>query len=87
MLNKAFKHKKPILLLILGMVFSQSFAQYEIRKHSINSGGSTISEGQYELTSSIAQTDANNTIAGGDYSLNAGLWQENNDLIKKNGFE
>ncbi len=87
MIEKAFKYKKAISLIILGMVFSQSFAQYEIRKYTINSGGSTMSEGQYEMTSSIAQTDASNTQANGDYSLNAGFWQEQNDIIFKNGFE
>ncbi len=87
MINKAFKYKRSISLLILGMVFSQSFAQYEIRKYTINSGGSSISGGQYEMTSSIGQTDASDTLANGGYSLNSGFWQENNDLIYKNGFE
>lgn len=87
MLNKVYKHKKTISLLILGMAFSQSFAQYEIKKYSINSGGSTISSGQYEMTSSIGQTDASNAQTGGNYSLNSGFWHENNDLIFKNGFE
>ena len=87
MINKAFKYKKLISILILCMVFSQALAQYEIRKYTINSGGSTISEGQYELTSSIGQIDASNTQANGDYSLNAGFWQESNDIIFKNGFE
>lgn len=87
MIEKAFKYKKVIFLIILGMVFSQSFAQYEIRKYTINSGGSTMSEGQYEMTSSIAQVDASNTQANGDYSLNAGFRQENTDLIYKNGLE
>ena len=87
MLNTAFKYKKVIFPLILGMAFSQSFAQYEIKKYTINSGGSTISQGQYELTSSIGQTDASNRQANGDYSLNAGFLQESNDIIFKNGFE
>lgn len=87
MINNAFNYKKAISLLILGSVFSQSFAQYEIKKYTINSGGSTQNEGQYEMTSSIGQTDASGIQAGGNYSLNAGFWHKNNDLIFKNGFE
>ena len=87
MLKKTFKYKKAISLLIMGMAFSQSFAQYEMKKYTINSGGSTITGGQYEMTSSIGQTDASNAQTGGDYSLNGGFWHANNDLIFKNGFE
>jgi len=87
MLIKAFNHKKSIAFLVLGMAFSQSFAQYKMKKYTINSGGTAMIAGQYEMTSSIGQTDANNTQTGGNYSLNGGFWQENNDLIFKNGFE
>jgi hypothetical protein len=80
-------HKKQLLLLILMMVFGQSIAQYEIKKYSINSGGDKLNQGQYELNSSIGQTDANGTLVGGNYSLNAGFRQENTDLIYKNGLE
>ncbi len=87
MLRRAFKYKKIVFFLIFGMAMSQSFAQYEIRKYSINSGGSTIKEGQYEMTSSIAQVDASNELSSGDYAIRTGIWQENTDLIKRNGFE
>ena len=87
MIIKAFKYKKRFGLLLIVMAISQSFAQYEIKKYSINSGGSKLKQGQYELNSSIGQTDANNTLEAGDYSLNAGFRQENNDLIFKNGLE
>jgi len=87
MSNKIFKHKKNIVLIILGMVFSQSFAQYKIKKHTINSGGSKLTANNYEMISSIGQTDASNTQTGGNYSLNGGFWHENNDLIFKNRFE
>ena len=83
MLKAALNKNKAISLLILALVFSQGYAQYEIKKHTINSGGSILSKGEYELKSSIGQTDAHATIAGGDYSLNAGFRTENTDLIYK----
>ncbi|MFK8013592.1 MAG: hypothetical protein AB8B80_16255 [Marinicellaceae bacterium] len=87
MLSRTFKYKKTVFLIMLVMAVSQSYAQYEIRKYSINSGSSTISEGQYEMTSSIAQVDASNELSSGDYTIRAGVWQQNTDLIKRNGFE
>ncbi len=87
MLNMIFKHKKVILILITGMAVSQAFAQYEMRSYSINSGGSKMTGGSYELNASIGQTDASDKLSAGNYSVNGGFWHENNDLIFKNGFE
>ena len=78
---------KSFLLVTLGLVFSQSFAGYEINKYSINSGGSKMTGGSYEMSSSIAQVDASATMAQGNYSLNGGYWHQNTDLIFKNGVE
>ena len=86
----AFKKSKraKTLLLALGLLaFSQSFAIYTMKKHSINSGGATMSGGSYELKSSIGQVDASKTLTNGSFKLNGGFWHENNDLIFKNGFE
>jgi len=66
---------------------SHSLAQYEMRKYSINSGGNKLSGGDYEMISSIGQTDSGKILTGGDFMLNGGLWHENNDLIFKNGVE
>ena len=87
MLNMVFKYKKIILILVVGMAVSQAFAQYEMRKYSINSGGSKMTEGSYEMNASIGQTDASGKLSAGNYSLDGGFWHENNDLIFKNGFE
>lgn len=87
MLETLFKHKKSLSILLLGLVFSQSFAQYEIKRYSINSGGQTSTEGAYQVSGSIGQVDASNILIGGNYTLNGGFWHENNDLIFKNGFE
>jgi len=91
MLKAIFKHKKALSILLLGLVFSQSFAQYEIKRHSINSGGEISTGGVYQVSGSIGQVDASNKLTGGNYSLNGGFWHESNaatgDLIFKNGFE
>ena len=87
MLNKIFKQKKAFLILLLGLVFSQSFAQYEIKKYSINNGGSKMTGGSYAMNASIGQVDASDILSNSNYSLNGGFWHENNDLIYKNGFE
>lgn len=78
---------KFFLALTLGLAFSQSFAQFEISKYTINSGGAKMSGGIYEVSASIGQTDASTTQIGGTFSLNGGFWHENTDLIFKNGFE
>jgi len=87
MQNTILKHKKVFFLLIIGMAFSQSFAQYEIKKYTINSGGSTSTGGTYQVSGSIGQVDASSKLTSANYSLNGGFWHENNDLIFKNGFE
>lgn len=87
MISKSLNKRLTISLLILGMVVSQSYAQYEIKKYSINSGSKTMSKDQYELNSIIGQTDANKPLSAGDYSVSAGFMQENTDLIYRNGFK
>lgn len=85
------KNKLLFSILILGTAFGQAFAQYEMKKHSINSGGSKMTGGSYEMNASIAQPDASNTQTGGAYFLNGGFWHESKEpleeLIFKSGFE
>jgi len=88
----ALRKKKKILVTLLTLIVSQSFAQYEIKKYTINNGGGKMSGGNYEMTSSIGQVDASGTLSNGNYSLNGGFWHEANntpqgDLIFTNGFE
>ena len=80
-------HNKIVFLLVLSMVFSHAFAQYSIRKYTINNGGEKVSGGTYELNASIGQVDASSTMSIGAYSLKGGFWHRSNNLIFKNGFE
>jgi len=91
MLN-TFRKKKKLLVALLALIASQSFAQYEIKKHTINNGGGKMTGGNYEMNSSIGQVDASSTQTGGNYSLNGGFWHETDntplpELIFTNGFE
>lgn len=79
--------KKRVVVLFSAMAFSSSFAQYEIKKQTINSGGSVSFGSNYQLSGSIGQADASNQQTGGTYSLTGGFWHENNDLIFRNEFE
>ncbi len=89
---KELRKKKKTIATILALLASQSFAQYEIKKYTINSGGGKMAGGNYEMNSSIGQVDASNTQAGGNYSLNGGFWHKTNnapltEIIFTNGFE
>lgn len=79
------------IVLIFGLVFNQSFAQFEMKKQSINSGGKLMSGGQFQMTSSIAQVDASGALNSTSYRLSGGFWHKSNgsnaNLIFKNDFE
>lgn len=63
------------------------FAQYEIIKYSVNNGGGKMSGGNFEINTSIGQSDVNDNQSGGDFLLRSGFWHGNNDLIFKSGIE
>lgn len=79
--------KNFVYAIAISLVVNQAYAQYEINKHSVNSGGGKISGGGYELNNSIGQGDASTRMSNGTYSLVGGFWHENNNLIFKNNFE
>ena len=79
--------KKLAYFLLTLTVFSQAYAQLEMKKHTINSGGATMSGGGFELKASIGQVDSDDPSSGGNYSLSSGFWQQNTDLIFKDNLE
>jgi len=89
--NRKMNHKLRRMLALASLVASQSFAQYEIKKHTINSGGASMSGGNYQLTASIGQVDASNAMNSGSYNLTGGFWQPSsnasNEIIFANSFE
>lgn len=92
MMTKRIKYKKLFLIFILGMAFSQTFAQYEIKKYTVNNGGGKMTSTSYEMNGSIGQVDASKAQTSATYSLNGGFWHEKDntpqpELIFANGFE
>ena len=67
-------------------------ATFEIKKYTINNGGSVLESAQFRLRSSIAQVDAAPQSSGGTFTLSSGFWQKQQaqaifDPVFKNGFE
>ena len=61
------------LLAFCVMVTATTSGQYELPWHTIDGGGGTSSCGQYVLTGTIGQPDADWSRAG-DYELLGGFW-------------
>ena len=85
--EKKMRCQSRILALLAILISGQAFAQYEMRKHSINSGGVVKSSASFELNSSMAQVDANQKSSAANASVSSGYWQQNNDLIFRNNFK
>jgi len=47
---------------------------YNIDWHQTAGGGGTSINGQYSLSGTVGQADANPTLTGGNYSLTGGFW-------------
>ncbi len=86
--------KKLILmgLIVSGLGNTQTGGNFTIQKSTIASGGGKSSGGNFMLTGTIGQVDANDVLEGGDFSLAGGFWNHSlviprDDLIFNNGFE
>ena len=66
--------KIKAISIILLFTASITFADYEIPQYTIDGGGGTSSGGDYVLTGTIGQSDADSVMSGGDYILNGGFW-------------
>ena len=81
------------LLLGSTIVLAQSSGgSYAITKSTIDGGGGMSVGGQYSLTGTVGQPDANPQSAfGGSYAAAGGFWANAlssiSDLMFKNGFE
>jgi hypothetical protein len=68
--------KQLVLFIILAMTFgfSANAQSYSIDWHKIANGGGTSSGGNYSLSGTIGQPDANVAMNGGGYSVTGGFW-------------
>lgn len=87
---------KPIIILVVllcvsALVFSQSSGgDFEITRNTIDNGGGSSSGGEFSLTGTIGQHDANHQIStDGGFALAGGFWANAfvSDVIFEDGFE
>ena len=71
---KAAKTTAQILNLLLLLVAPLCAAEFSIDCHTVTGGGGTSSGGDYEVSGTIGQADANPTMSGEDYAVEGGFW-------------
>lgn len=81
------KNKIRLAFIACSLFLGTSIAQYEMQKHTINSGGGSSEAGRFKVSGSVGQTDAGTTLSAGNYTIKGGFWQQNTDLIFKNNFK
>ena len=96
MTNKKVLVLTALTVLILSAIIissgalAQSGGDFEITKSTIDGGGGTSAGGDFSLTGTIGQADANpQKSSGGEFSLAGGFWANATiiDLIFKDSFE
>ena len=80
-----------LIFLISAIALAQSSGgDFAITKSTIDNGGGISTGGDFSLTGTIGQADANHqTSTGGDFALAGGFWADATviDLIFKDSFE
>jgi hypothetical protein len=76
-------------VLITAVAMAQSTGgDFEISKSTIDNGGGTSSSGDFSLTGTIGQPDANRQTSSGDgFLLAGGFWAKGQNVIFRNSFE
>ena len=66
-----------LLILLLagsGATLAQSGSKYDLSWWTVDGGGGTTTGGGYYLTGTVGQSDAGNSLTGGEYALYGGFW-------------
>jgi curli biogenesis system outer membrane secretion channel CsgG len=86
--------KKLILigLFLSNMGIAQTGGDFALEKATIAAGGGQSNGGDFIVTGSIGQHDANTASTGGDFALSGGFWVAKPliiqpEIIFANGFE
>jgi hypothetical protein len=66
--------KKKIIVLLVLMFSLSVIADYSIDWSTLDGGGGTSTGGNYSLTGTIGQHDADTVASGGDYVVSGGFW-------------
>lgn len=62
-----------VSVVIPGLGFT-ALAQYAINWHTIDGGGGTSTNGQYDISGTIGQPDAGAPMTNGQYAVTGGFW-------------
>lgn len=75
--------KKTVMALLLLSTIgnTQSGGNFTVEKSTIASGGGHSEGGNFTLSASIGQHDANTESTGGDFALNGGFWVAKTPII------
>jgi len=78
-----------LISLITAIALAQSSGgDFEISKSTVDNGGGISSGGDFSLTGTIGQHDANSQISsGGGFLLAGGFWAKAYDVVFKDSFE
>lgn len=75
------KHSKTIAYIIATLFCATAAAfaplgggDFDLSWHTIDGGGGSSSGGEFELSGTIGQHDAGETMTGGDFALIGGFW-------------
>lgn len=88
-----FSSTRPLLSVLTAAVCALALAQssggdFAVIDSTVDSGGGISSGGEFSLTATIGQPDANpRNATGGGFSLSGGFWGAFSDLIFRDGFE
>ncbi len=74
-LQNAETRKLAPAMIVFGVsAFGQSGGGYVIKKSTIDSGGGTVTGGDYRLAGTIGQSDAGTLTGSGGYELQGSFW-------------
>jgi hypothetical protein len=87
--------KHLLALALLSLLSTSALAQSSVDWYSINAGSETLSGGNFQLSGTIAQIDADplHPASGGNFALTGGFWvigstaEIGPDAIFRDGFE
>lgn len=78
---------KMLVCIVLLSATLSGVAQYELKKTLIGHAGEKSQSDTYELVANLNQQSNSEQLQSVNFSLRSGFWQENLDLIYKNGLE
>ncbi len=73
------------LLLAGSIVYAQTGGNYDLSRHTTDSGSDTLTGGTYTLVGSSGQPEVGLSMTGSDYSLTGGFWASTSQGASNSG--